>query len=78
MDGRCKTCRWYVPCKPDDFTVRKGTHPDPEVLMTCISQKIQKSYGVLMPDDDGIVVENDEGWGILVGPDFGCVNWETP
>ena len=24
-----------------------------------------------------VVVEDDEGWGALMGPDFGCVLWET-
>lgn len=23
-----------------------------------------------------ILVENDEGWAALVGPEFGCINWE--
>jgi hypothetical protein len=24
-----------------------------------------------------VVVEDDEGWGMLVGPDFGCVLWKS-
>lgn len=26
--------------------------------------------------DDGAFIEDDEGWGMMVGPEFGCVNWE--
>jgi hypothetical protein len=25
-------------------------------------------------DDDGVAIENDEGWGMLPGPDFGCIH----
>lgn len=24
-----------------------------------------------------VLVEDDEGWGMAMGPDFGCVLWET-
>jgi hypothetical protein len=26
--------------------------------------------------DDGMIIESDEGWGMEVGPLFGCVNGE--
>jgi len=25
---------------------------------------------------NGVIAENDEGWGALMGPEFGCVLWE--
>jgi hypothetical protein len=25
---------------------------------------------------DGLQIENDEGWGWIIGPEFGCVNFE--
>jgi hypothetical protein len=25
--------------------------------------------------DDGVMVENVEGWGLLTGPLFGCIHW---
>jgi hypothetical protein len=27
--------------------------------------------------DDGALIEYDEGWGMLAGPEFGCVNFEV-
>lgn len=36
-------------------------------------------YGI-NPDSlaaNEVLVENDEGWGMSVGPDFGCVLWQT-
>lgn len=27
--------------------------------------------------DNGVVVEDDEGWGAFMGPKFGCVLWEA-
>jgi hypothetical protein len=27
--------------------------------------------------DDGALIEYDEGWGMLAGPEFGCVNFEA-
>jgi hypothetical protein len=27
--------------------------------------------------DNGMLIEYDEGWGMLSGPEFGCVNFEA-
>lgn len=27
--------------------------------------------------EDGVIIENDEGWGMFTGPKFGCVNWSA-
>jgi hypothetical protein len=27
-------------------------------------------------DSDGLSIENDEGWGMIPGPEFGCVHFE--
>ena len=38
-----------------------------------------KGYGIGM-DEVGLnecLVEDDEGWGMVVGPDFGCVLFES-
>lgn len=37
---------------------------------------MSKGYGQTAVPKDGVVVENDEGWAILTGPEFGCVNHE--
>ena len=25
---------------------------------------------------NGVLVEDDEGWGFFTGPDFGCIHWK--
>lgn len=36
-----------------------------------------KTYKRDSAPEGGIWVENDEGWGIIVSPTFGCVNWKA-
>jgi len=64
---RCSTCRHWI------------THPDfgppARDLRTCNSPKTAKGYHSELPTG-GIIVEDDEGWGIEVSADFGCVNHE--
>jgi hypothetical protein len=31
-------------------------------------------YGI-NADNDGLLVEDDEGWGMSPGPNFGCIHW---
>jgi len=67
--GRCKDCKWARVALPN-IEHRK--------YLTCDSPKLLKGYSH-MPSNvapDGALVENDEGWAIVVGPDFGCVNFE--
>ena len=62
---RCRFCRHFT---PDDHsaTGRGG----------CL--RWARGYGVDAEDlrSDEIVVEDDEGWAVSIGPDFGCVLWE--
>ena len=63
---KCKTCVHYV---------REG-----DGFGSCLSPTIERGY--LNPDDrpsksHHALVEDDEGWGIQVGEDFGCVNHEA-
>lgn len=68
--NRCETCRfWNPPAEP-------YKHIAPEDQRTCHSRKMSKGYGQTAVPKDGALVENDEGWAILVGPEFGCVNYE--
>lgn len=60
--NRCETCLYYVQAQFGDHR------------MTCKSPKIRRGYDREIPCDDGAMVEDDEEWGILVGPNFGCVN----
>jgi hypothetical protein len=70
---RCRTCAHYV-----------TGHPGGDG--NCTSRKFVKSYHAsFKPEEepyeykervdlDGAILETDVGWGIIVGPDFGCVH----
>ena len=60
LKPRCKTCRWY----------------DTGSWHQCYCPKMVYGYGRDRADKDGLDVEDDEGWGMLPGPDFGCVHHE--
>ena len=63
----CKTCTyWAIIGLDTDIQLR---------LRTCRAPEIKFGYGVEDDEvsDNGAVVEDDEGWGIRTGPDFGCV-----
>ncbi len=65
ISKRCKNCKW----------VEMATGPQG---LTCDSPKLLKGYNTKLTEPDGCHVEDDEGWAIRVGPEFGCVNWELP
>jgi hypothetical protein len=44
-------------------------------LGACMSPKLDGGYSRELPAVDGAVVENDEGWGLVTGPKFGCIQW---
>ncbi len=56
--SRCTTCNWY------------GTAD----AHTCACPKMLYGYDSKIIDDDGVRIENDEGWGMIPGPDFGCIH----
>jgi hypothetical protein len=49
-----------------------------EVMKPCNQNSMVSTYHSVSDDteDHGIVTEDDEGWGFLVAPNFGCVNFE--
>lgn len=60
---RCKTCAYWK------------LSADPEKGRTCKSPKVLRGYTYDQSDvPDGLLVENDEGWGCITGPDFGCIH----
>ena len=66
--GLCKNCRWWKVDKE-----RKELR-----LGTCYNRKWLEGYSYTddkIPDD-GILVENDEGWGCVMGPKFGCIHFQ--
>lgn len=64
----CQECRYWVKSREDKSYRLRG----------CGSPKVLYGYdfGYERVSDDGVMVENDEGWGCLTGPMFGCVNGE--
>lgn len=67
----CKTCEHWKQ------SWRSGLSTDPKgPFGSCESPKIKQGYQYnakdLLPDE--AIVENDEGWGMETGPDFGCIH----
>lgn len=61
LNPRCKTCRWY--------------NNDEEAWRMCNCPKMIYGYGRKKDlHSDDLAVEDDEGWGMVPGPDFGCVH----
>lgn len=44
----------------------------------CTNPKFVRGYGVEEDtlDRDQVILEDDEGWGMLTGRDFGCIHGE--
>lgn len=62
----CKNCAHYDVSDPN--------------RPTCHHPKFKFGYyGIESVNDidaDGLAIEDDEGWGWIVGPEFGCVHFE--
>jgi hypothetical protein len=59
----CRTCKWFQ---------------IPGVDHTCSSPKMIYGYNSKRKGSatDCVEVENDEGWGMIPGPDFSCKHYE--
>lgn len=62
---QCKTCDWY---HSDCCSIKS---PRSHV---CQCPKILYGYHGIDADPDGMNVEDDEGWGMRPGPEFGCIH----
>lgn len=60
---RCLTCKWY----------------DSARWHVCECPKMFYGYRKTKGDDepDAVKIEDDEGWGMIVGPEFGCVHHQS-
>jgi hypothetical protein len=67
---RCKDCKYY--CK-----LEQPKEDLPRHAGTCQSPRWGFGYGTIDTVLDFIHVENDEGWGMYCGPEFGCVHFEA-
>lgn len=64
----CKTCKHWGHS-------RNYAEDSKKRLKSCSAPLIEYGYGVGESEvaDNGALVEDDEGWGMLTGPEFGCV-----
>lgn len=58
----CKTCHWYM----------NDALPDSGRICKC--PKMIYGYSVAKACRDSVCIEDDEGWGMIPGPDFGCIH----
>lgn len=66
---KCSACKHYV----------QSTFDNQSAHGACRSPKFVKGYDGLFGREipaDGVSVESDEGWGFMVGSDFGCIHFE--
>ena len=64
----CKTCKHFRP----------GSYKDERGKGFGHCERWRYGYRERVEDcpTNELIVENDEGWGAIMGPDFGCVLWE--
>lgn len=62
---RCKDCRFWD--QSDSRAVFKGVGECTRWL---------RGYNISTIPLNEVIVEDDEGWGAEMGPEFGCVLWE--
>jgi hypothetical protein len=55
-------------CKNCDHWYQTGTCSNPKF-------KYEFTKGDEQPESDGIMIEYDEGWGAVCGPEFGCIHY---
>lgn len=59
----CRDCRHWRPKVTDES-------------QGCVSPKMDYGYGPKSHEPDHVHIENDEGWGMIPGPEFGCIHFE--
>lgn len=68
----CETCQYWGARRPA-FNMT--------MLRTCGCPALVHGYHIpevlVDPRDDLAVIEDWEGWGLLTGPQFGCLHWQV-
>lgn len=68
----CKTCKFFVPERR-----HRTASLNVDGYGSCTRWNTGYGYDVDEMPSNEVLVENDEGWAMVVGPDFGCVLWEV-
>ena len=72
--GLCRNCRHFRPDGvTEEDTDRLGWDAAPN---QCARWHVGYGIDINKLAANEVVVEGDEGWGMWVGPDFGCILWE--
>ncbi len=71
MDGRCETCRWWVPV---DFVILANGND--EQVGVCLLMSASAKPGQAKRADAGCAKAGISGE-LYSAPDFGCVHWEA-
>lgn len=74
--NHCRTCRWWGVGQdgPMSHVVAESNE-----YKSCGNPAFLRGYAYDFAETpvDGMMVEADEGWSLVTGPEFGCVQW-TP
>ena len=74
----CKDCKHFTKnnddlsgnCNNDKFVTGYGNS------FVDSGAKRENGYLRCLIEPDGVMLEDDEGWGFMVGKDFGCIHFE--
>lgn len=64
----CKNCK--------HFKYQNSEYEEKGVSGTCNCEKFIMGYHNPPIQSDEVLVEDDEGWGFIVGEDFGCIHFK--
>lgn len=72
--GYCKDCK-HSTTIPENLSCMPGYRFN---FIGCGNSKIRQGYNEDLLDikEDEMLVENDEGWGFVVGTHFGCIHFK--
>ena len=71
MSKFCKDCEY--------FDASDHRYPDEKSMGHCGNKVFHEGYGDppnKKTSSIGAIIENDEGWGWVVAPNFGCIHFE--
>jgi hypothetical protein len=73
----CKECAFWAPSNesrcPPTFGWCGSQHVKPGYF-SYTSKHFSDTHNLTASD---IAVEDDEGWSLFTGPDFGCIHWKA-